>query len=94
MTQLLQEASQHLIIEEALPIFGVCGGVPDQIIRAQAHKPAIQEVVVQLLRRYRGPAYCGVERAKGGIEPIERLIRQFLIRRGGWLAGIRASIDT
>jgi hypothetical protein len=63
------------------------------------HKPAEQQVVVQLLQqqplradpverlqrrgqqkllgRYRGPTFCGDERAKGGIEAIEGLIRQF-----------------
>ena len=67
--------------------------MPDRIIRAQAHKPAEQQVVVQLLeqqplgadpverlqqrgqkqllRKYRGPAFCGVELTEGGIEPIE-----------------------
>jgi len=29
------------------------------------------------LWRHRGPAFCGVERAKGGIEPIKGRIRQF-----------------
>jgi hypothetical protein len=30
----------------------------------------------QLLGRYRWPAFCGVELAEGGIEPIKGLIRQ------------------
>jgi hypothetical protein len=97
--QLLQELPHHLVIEEPLPVLGERGGMPDRIIRAQAHKPAEQQVVVQLLQqqplgadpverlqqrgqqqllgRHRGPTFCGVERAKGGIEPIEGLIRQF-----------------
>ena len=29
------------------------------------------------LWRHRGPTFCGVERAKDGIEPIKGLIRQF-----------------
>ena len=96
--QLLQKLPHHLVIEEALPVLGERGGVPDRIIRAQAHKPAVKQVVVQLLeqqplganpverlqqrgqqqllRRHRGPAFCGVELTEGGIEPIEGLIRQ------------------
>ena len=96
--QLLQELPNHLVIEEPLPVLGECGGVPDRIIRAQAHKPAVKQVVVQLLEqkplganpverlqergqqqllgRYRGPAFCGVQLTEGGIEPIEGLIRQ------------------
>ena len=32
--QLLQETAHHLVIEEALPVLGERGGVPDRIIRA------------------------------------------------------------
>ena len=60
--QLLQEFPQgppahsaslrkHLVIEEPLSVFGECGGMPDRIIRAEAHKPAEQQVVVQLLQQ-------------------------------------------
>jgi hypothetical protein len=97
--QLLQEPAHHLLVQQPLAVFGKGGGVPDRIIGAQADKPAVQQVVVELLEqkplganpverlqqrgqqellgRHRGPAFCGVERAKGGIEPIKSLIRQF-----------------
>jgi hypothetical protein len=71
--QLLREAAHHLVIEEPLPVLGECGGVPDRIIRAQAHKPAEQQVVVQLLQQQ--PL---------GSDPVERLQQrgqQQLLRR-------------
>ncbi len=49
--QLFQEAPHDVVIEEPLPVFGECGGVPDRIIWAQTHKPAKQQVVVQLLQQ-------------------------------------------
>ena len=49
--QLLQELPHHLVIEEPLPVLGECGGMPDRIIRAEPHKPAEQQVVVQLLQQ-------------------------------------------
>ncbi len=49
--QRLQEAPHHLLIEQPLAVLGECGGVPDRIIRAQPHKPAEQQVVVELLQQ-------------------------------------------
>lgn len=108
--QLLQKPAHDLLVQQPVTVLvpparsacgrckGECGGVPDRIIRAQAHKPAKQQVVVellqqkpfradpverlqqrgqqQLLRRHRGAAFCGIELAEGGIEPIESLIGQ------------------
>jgi len=48
--QLLQEALHDLFVEQPLTVFRKRGGVPDRIIRAQAHKPAEQQVVVELLQ--------------------------------------------
>jgi hypothetical protein len=45
--------------------------VPDRIIRAQPHKPADQQVVVELLRRHRESAFCGIQLTEGGIESID-----------------------
>ncbi len=83
--------------------------MPDRIIRAQANKPAKQEVVIELLQQqplrsdpverlqqrgqqkllrwHRWPAFCGIQRAEGGIEPVESLIGQFPDppqRMAGW----------
>ena len=46
--QLLQEsASAHdLFVEQPLAIFGECRWKPDQIVGAEAHKPAMQNVLV------------------------------------------------
>jgi hypothetical protein len=97
--QLLQERPHDLVIEEPLAVFGEGGGMPDRIIRTEAHEPAEQQVVVQLLqqqplranpverlqqrgqqellRRHRGPAFCGIQLTEGGIEAIKGLIGQF-----------------
>ncbi len=48
--QLLQEEPHDLLVQQPLPVFGERGGVPDRIIRAEAHKPAEQQVVVELLQ--------------------------------------------
>ncbi len=45
-------------------------------LRADAVDRLQQQGQQQLLGRDRGPAALGVEPAEGGIEPIERLIRQ------------------
>jgi hypothetical protein len=49
--QFLQEPAHHLLIEQPLAILGECGGVPDRIIRTEPHKPAEQQVVVELLQQ-------------------------------------------
>ncbi len=49
--QLLQEALHGLLVEQPLTVLGECGGVPDRLIRAQPHKPAEQQVVVELLQQ-------------------------------------------
>ena len=49
--QLLQKAPHDVVIEQPLAVLGECGGVPDRIIRAQSHKPAEQQVVVELLQQ-------------------------------------------
>ena len=46
-----QEHPHHLLIEQPLPVLGERGGVPDRIIRAQAHKPTKQQIVVELLQQ-------------------------------------------
>jgi len=74
--QLLQEAAHDLLVQQPLPVFGECGGVPDRIIRAQAHKPAEQQVVVELLQQ---------EALRS--DPIERLQQrgqQQLLGRHRW----------
>ena len=47
--QLLQKVAHHLLVEQPVAILGERGGVPDRIVRAQTHKPAEQQVVVELL---------------------------------------------
>jgi hypothetical protein len=56
--QFVQERTHACVIDQPLAIFGVdnvcrrlsiCGQVPDQIIRAQTHKPANEQVVLSLL---------------------------------------------
>ena len=49
--QLLQEQPHDVVIEEPITVFGECGRVPDRIVGAQAHKPAEQQVVVELLQQ-------------------------------------------
>ena len=48
--QLLQEPAHHLLVQQPLVVFGKGGGVPDRIVRAQADKPPVKQVVVQLLQ--------------------------------------------
>ena len=71
--QLLQEPAQgppahfaslrkHLLVQQPLAVFGKGGGVPDRIVGAQADKPAVQQVVVELL-----------EQKPLGANPVERL---------------------
>jgi hypothetical protein len=43
-------APHHLVVQQPLAVFGECGGVPDPIIRAQPHKRAEHQVVVELLQ--------------------------------------------
>ncbi len=79
--QLLQEAAHDLLVEKSFPVFGECGGVPDRIIRAEPHKPAKQQVVVELLQ----------QKALGA-DPVERLQKrdqQQLLRRHRWPAFCR-----
>ena len=49
--QLLQETAHDLVIEETLAVFGKGGRVPDRIVGAQADKPPVQQVVVELLEQ-------------------------------------------
>ena len=76
--QLLEEAAHDLLIEEPLTVLGERGGVPDRIIRAQTHKPAEQQVVVELLQQQPLRA-----------DPVERLQQrgqQQLLGRHRWPA--------
>jgi hypothetical protein len=49
--QLLQEAAHDSRVQQTIPALGERRGVPDRIIRAEANKPAEQQVVVQLLKQ-------------------------------------------
>lgn len=49
--QLLEEEIQDLLIEQPIAVLGKCGEVPARIIRAEPHKPAEQQVVVELLQQ-------------------------------------------
>ena len=49
--QLLRKAANDLVIEQPLTVLGKGGGMPDRNVGAQAHKPAVQQVVVQLLQQ-------------------------------------------
>jgi hypothetical protein len=60
-----------------------------QTLRADAEKRLHQSGQQQLFRRNRGPIFCGIQRTEGGIESIRGQIR-----RSGWLAGMRPSIET
>ena len=71
--QLLQEQPHDVVIEELIAVFCECGRMPDHIVGAQAHKPAEQQVVVELLQQQ--PL---------GADPVERLQQrgqQQLLRR-------------
>ena len=68
--------THDLVIEERLSVFGECGGLPHRIIRPQAHKPAKQQVAMQLLQWNKGQAFWSVKLTEGGIEPLVGLIRQ------------------
>jgi hypothetical protein len=35
--ELVEEHTHHVFVEEPFAVFRECGGVPDRIIRAQAH---------------------------------------------------------
>ena len=75
--QLLQKAAHDLVFEDLLAVFSECVRVPDRIVGAQVNKLPVQQVVVELVRRNLGSPFCGVERANGGIELIDDLIRQY-----------------
>lgn len=60
--QLLQEPAHDLLVQQAVAVFGECGGVPDRIVGAQTNKPAEQQVVVELLQQQ-----------SLGADPVERL---------------------
>jgi hypothetical protein len=74
--QLLQEQPHDVVIEQPIAVLGERGRVPDRIIRAEAHKPAEQQVVVELLQQQ--PL---------GSDPVKRLQQrgqQQLLRRNRW----------
>lgn len=48
--QLLHKPAYDVAIEKPIAFLGECDEMPDQIIRAQAHKPAEKQVVVELLQ--------------------------------------------
>jgi len=48
---LLQKSLHDLFVEQPLAVLRELGGALDQIIRAQAHKPAEKQVVVELLHQ-------------------------------------------
>ena len=52
------------------------GRVPDWIVGAQAHKPAEQQVEVELLQWNRWASFQGIRPADGGLEPFKCLICQ------------------
>lgn len=71
--QLLQKAAHDLVIEEPLAVLGKGGGVPNLIVGDQTDKPAVQQVVLELL-----------EQKPLGADPVERLKErglQELLRR-------------
>jgi hypothetical protein len=74
--QLLEELAHDLLVEEALPILGERGGMPDRIIRAQADKPAEQQVVVELLQQQP----LGAD----AVERLQQRSQQQLLRRHRW----------
>jgi hypothetical protein len=45
----LEEGLRDGVREQAVPVLGEGGGVPDGLIQGQAHEPAQQKVVTQLL---------------------------------------------
>src|SRR5215471_13279195 len=47
----LEEGPCDLAAQQALPILGEHGGVPDRIVHLQAHEPPEQQVIVQLLHQ-------------------------------------------
>jgi hypothetical protein len=47
--QLVQKPAHDLLVQQPVTVLGECGGMPDRIVRAQANKPAEQQVVVELL---------------------------------------------
>ena len=60
--QLLKEQPHDVVVEEPITVFCECGRVPDHIVGTEAHKPAEQQVVVELLQQ---PPL--------GANPVERL---------------------
>ena len=60
--QLLQEQPHDVVMEEPITVLGERSGMPDHIVGAQAHKPAEQQVLVEVLQQQ--PL---------GADPIERL---------------------
>ena len=66
--QLVQKPAHDLLVQQPVAVLvpparsaygrgkGESGGMPDRIIRAQAHKPAEQEVVVELLQQATAPS--------------------------------------
>ena len=75
---LVEEAAHDLVIEEALAVFCEGRGVPDRIIRAHAHKPAEQQVVVQLLQQK--------PLRTNPVERLQQRVKQQLLGRHRWPA--------
>ena len=68
----LEEGPRDVALEQPLPILGEHGGVPDRVIHAQAHEPAEEQVVIQLLHE--------LPLAAHGVEHLHKQGAQELLR--------------
>ena len=70
---LLEERLGDVPREQPIPVLGEHRRIPDGIVRREAHKPAVQEIVVELLHE--------LPLAPDGVEHLEQQGAQQLLRR-------------
>jgi hypothetical protein len=44
-----EQRTHHLVLDQSIPILGIGAVIPSRVVHAQADKPAVQQVVAQLL---------------------------------------------
>ena len=76
----LEERARDVARQQPLPVLGEDRGVPDRVIHAQAHEPAKEQVVIELLHE--------LPLAADRVEELEQQRTQQLLGRDGGPAGL------
>ena len=77
----LEEGPGDVPAQQALPVLGEHRRVPDPVIHAEAHEPAEQQVVVQLLHE--------LPLAPDRVQPLQQQGAEQLLGRDRWAPGLR-----